>query len=170
MPSLLRASPISTGELSVSRVSPRVVLSAADSASLHLGENGNANVVALPLDRAWGGLVNAYRALELDVTQVDPAGRAIAGRRVRSRRPFGDKSFADLLDCGETAGIPNAARWDISMQVATKLVPRGRDSTIVATWVLASAKPSGTAGDEAECTANGGVAATIAAAVQSNTR
>lgn len=159
-----------TGDVTVTRVSPRVVLSAADSASLQLGENGNASAVALPTDRAWAGLVEAFKALDLEVTQIDPVGHAIAGRRVRSRRPFGGESFAQLMDCGETAGIPNAARWEVTMQVATKLVPRGKDSTIVATWVLASAKPGATSGDATDCTVNERIAGIVASAVQQHAR
>ena len=143
----------------------RVTLSPVDSARLQLGENGNAEIVPLSPDRAWAGLVRAFPALGLDVTQTDPVGHALAGKIMRSRRPFGGHTYADLMNCGETAGIPNAGRWDVTLQVATKLVPHGRDSTIVATWVLASAKPGGTAGDEADCAANEKIAGIVAGTV-----
>lgn len=163
------APPVSTSRTAapyaIEHVASRVTLSPADSARLQLGENGNADVVPLPVDRAWTGLVRSFPALGLEVTQTDPVGRALAGRRYRSRRPFGGRSFADLMSCGETAGIPNAARWDVTLQVATRLVPYGHDSTIVATWVLASAKPSGTAGDEADCVVNEKIAAIVAGTV-----
>lgn len=132
----------------------RVTLSSADSARVQLGENGHAELVPLSSDRAWAGLVRAFPALGLEVIQTDVVGHALAGKIMRSRRPFGGHSYAELMNCGETAGIPNAGRWDITMQVATKLVPHGRDSTIVASWVVASAKPGGTAGEESDCVAN----------------
>lgn len=152
------------------RFAPHVALSSADSGALQLGEHGNANLVTLPVDRAWGALVNVYQALGVEVTQVDPAGHALAGRRLRSHRPFAGQPLATLISCGETAGIANASRWDINLQLATKLLPDGPDHTIVATWVLASGKPGATAGDEINCMPNDRIAAIVAGAVQQAAR
>jgi hypothetical protein len=145
---------------------PAVVqLSASDSSAFHLGQNGSATVLPVPLGLAWAVLDSVYRGFDLEVTQVDPVGHAIAGKRDRSRRSFGGKSFGALLDCGETAGIPNASRFEITIQVATALRARGNDSTLVASWALATAKPSTTAGDLAPCVSNGEIPVMIDRAI-----
>lgn len=123
------------------------------------------NGVALAPDSAWRALPAVYRALGLSITRYDEATRTIGGERLRSRRSFGGKTLVQLLDCGDTGGMPNASRFDVSMSVATTVGGSGTDATL-ATRVQASAAPSTTAGHPTRCTANGRIATIIADAVK----
>ena len=120
--------------------------------------------VATPLLLAWNALPAVYQALGLSITKIDTAQLVVRGQRLRSRQPFAGKQLGDLLNCGETAGIPNTLRYDVTMQLATQLRPAG-DSTEVVTQVIATAKASGTAGDPVRCSSNGRIATGVADAV-----
>lgn len=143
----------------------RINVSAADSSAMDLAAGAGADVVPVPLARAWTALPRAYAALDVEVTQQDPTAYAIGGARLRAHGSFGGKSLMQLFDCGETAGVPNASRWDVTMQIGTKLRARGADSTIVATWALATAKPATTAGYDVDCTTKTGLPEIVARAL-----
>ena len=121
--------------------------------------------IPLSLASAWAALPTVYSSLGLSITQVDTTSLIVRGVRARSRQPFVGKQLSELLDCGETAGIPNTMRYDVTMQVATQLRPDS-SGTAVVTQVLATAKASGTAGDPVRCGSNGRIATGIADALR----
>src|SRR3954470_24927888 len=61
--------------------------------------------------RSWDALPRVYQSLGITVTKIDSMALVVRGQRFRSRQPFLGKQLSDLLDCGETTGIPNAMRY-----------------------------------------------------------
>lgn len=121
--------------------------------------------VLTPLDQAWRALPAIYKSWGFELSRYDSTTHQISGQRVRSRGPIGGKALTSYLECGETAGIPNAMRWDITLQISTAVVAHAGGSDVI-TQVTAIAKPSGFGGDAVHCTANEGIAAAIAEAIQ----
>jgi hypothetical protein len=120
--------------------------------------------IEAPVTSTWQYLPIAYSKLGLRITKYDSTTHVIAGERDRSHSDFGGKPLTSLLQCGDVAGIPNATRYDITIQVTTAL--RGSDKgSAVASVASASAKANGVAGDVAPCVANSGIGDQVAVAV-----
>ena len=142
-------------------VSDRVTLSSPSGSSTSSSEiHGTASTaldtLAMTTDRAWALAPGVLQGLGLQVTRVDPATRTIEGQILRTRRPFGGKALASLLDCGEVAGVPTASRSDVTMTVVATVQPLG-DRAALATEVRAVASPMSTGATPSRCMANGGI-------------
>ena len=120
--------------------------------------------IAAPATSTWQYLPIAYSKLGLRITKYDSTSHVIAGERDRSHSDFGGKPLTSLLECGDVAGIPNASRYDITIQVTTALRGTGTTSA-VASVASASAKANATSGDVAPCVVNSGIGDQVAAAV-----
>ncbi|HXF25593.1 MAG TPA: hypothetical protein VN602_13785 [Gemmatimonadaceae bacterium] len=120
--------------------------------------------IEAPATTTWQYLPIAYSKLGLRITKYDSTTHVIAGERDRSHSDFGGKPLTSLIECGDVAGIPNASRFDVTIQVTSAL--RGSEkSSAVASVASASAKANGTSGDPAPCTVNAGIGNQVAAAV-----
>jgi hypothetical protein len=117
--------------------------------------------LTLPPDRVYTLLSGVFQGLGLTVIKLDPTTRAITGELVRSRRPFGGKPFVQLLDCGETAGVPIAGRYDINLTVMSK-VNAVADGSAMDTEVEAMATPNTTQGNQVRCRPNERISQIIA--------
>lgn len=134
--------------------------------SIHTeGDAVTGYAIAASPDRAWNILPQLYKSFGLSLTQIDAASRTVRGQRLRSRSYFLGHPLSDYFDCGTVAGVPNVGRYELDMELATRLAPAAGDSTLVQTAVSASAKPGGTAGDPFHCDANEKIAAGIAQAL-----
>ena len=132
----------------------------------HMADATTWSEVAAPFSTTWQYLPIAYSRLGLAITKYDSVSHIIEGERLRSRADFGGKSLVQLLDCGEVAGVPNASRYDVTIQVRTGL--RGTDKTSrIANVVYATAKASGVSVDPVPCAVNQGISDRITAAVTS---
>lgn len=122
------------------------------------------HTIAAPATSTWQYLPIAYSKLGLRITKYDSTTHVIAGERDRSHADFGGKPLTSLIECGDVAGIPNASRYDVTIQVTTAL--QGTDkSSSVASVASAAAKANGVSGDVAPCVANSGIGDRVAAAV-----
>jgi hypothetical protein len=151
----------SAGPSSGGSISDRVTLStpsgsSASSAEIHGTASTALDTLAMSTDRAWALAQSVFQGLGLQVTRVDPATHTVEGQIMRTRRPFGGKALASLLDCGEVAGVPTASRSDVTMTVVAKVQPLG-DRAALATEVRAVASPMSTGATPSRCTANGGI-------------
>ncbi len=108
-----------------------------------------------------------YKQLGLTLTQYDTTNHIITGERLRSRHDFGGKSLPDLVDCGETAGIPNAMRYDVNLRVTSQVLPAENATTTIRTQADAMAKADATSGDLISCQAKDAIADVVASAMKS---
>ena len=142
-------------------ISERVTLSTPSGSSAISSEiRGTASTaldtLAMSMDRAWALAPGVLQGLGLQVTRTDAATHTIEGQVTRTRRPFGGKALASLLDCGEVAGVPNASRSDVTMTVVATIQPLGERAAL-ATEVRAVASPMSTSATPTRCMANGGI-------------
>ena len=107
----------------------------------------------MELDQAWSRLPDVFRGLGLAIAVIDPATHTIDGQKVRARGQFAGNMYSYYLDCGDTRGVPNANRYEITMHVVTRLAPAG-GRTLVATSVVAEARFTETGGTAVPCAAN----------------
>ena len=98
----------------------------------------------------WRALPVAYKQLGLTITRYDSVAYIIEGERLHSHAPFGGTALTTVMDCGEVEGMPNAARFDITIGARTVLKGNATSSS-VASSVIASAKPDGVAGVYSPC-------------------
>jgi len=124
------------------------------------------HAVTAPTSTTWQYLPIAYSKLGLRITKYDSTTHVIAGERDRSHADFGKKPLTSLLDCGDIAGIPNASRADVTIQVTTGLRGTGTTSAI-ASVSSATSKANGVSGDASPCAVKGdGIGAQVAAVLQ----
>jgi hypothetical protein len=133
------------------------------------GAMASMQVVHAPVDRVWGALPGVYKDLGLELTESSTASHALSGQRVRTRGTFAGVQFSQFIDCGETAGIPNALRYEINLTVSTSL-RAATDSTLVSTTVSATGKPGEFSGQAVPCAANGEIAIRITKALRNATK
>lgn len=120
--------------------------------------------ITAPATSTWQYLPIAYSKLGLRITKYDSTTHVIVGERDRSHDDFGGKPLTSLIDCGEVAGIPNASRFEVTIQVTTALKGTATSSS-VASVASASAKANGVSSDVAPCSVNAGIGDRVAAAV-----
>lgn len=152
---VIETRPVSTTTMSTEGMS---------TAGIRADDSPFARMIGSSFAKSWDVLPAVYQSLGITITKIDSVALVVRGQRLRSRQPFLGKQLSDLIDCGETTGIPNAMRYDITLQFLTQLHPQS-DSTMVSTQVLATAKASGTAGDAMRCAPNGRIATGIAEAI-----
>jgi len=116
------------------------------------------------VSHTWQSLPVAFHKLGLTITRYDSTAYIIEGERLRSRADFGGKQLTSLLDCGDVAGMPNATRFDVNIQVRTALRGSATASS-VASAVVASAKPSDVSGVLMPCVVNSSAADRVAVAI-----
>lgn len=122
--------------------------------------------VAVPPPRAFAVLPAVFRSLGLSVTALDSARGYVRGEVLRSRRAFGGKTMAQLLDCGSTPAGPTAARFSINLTVTSRALAVTEGSSEVATIVQAVAVPNTTSGGSVRCRPNRGIAEIVAERVR----
>jgi hypothetical protein len=120
-------------------------------------------------DRAWSFLPEVFRGFGLDIATIDPATHTVDGQKVRARGQFAGSMYSRYLDCGDTRGVPNANRYEITMHVVTRLAPAG-DKTLVATTVVAEGRFTETGGTAVPCAANNEIAKKVFEALRAAAR
>lgn len=146
------------------------ILPTSNTREITVAEETYAHTIDQPYDRAWAALSFVFQDLGLTLTGMNPASGTIQGEIVRTRRPFGGKSLAGLLRCGETAAGPNAARYDITMTIVTRVTRKSDAASDVATVVDAVALPNATMGNSVRCVPTPAIAKLIADRVQEAAR
>ena len=112
----------------------------------------------------WQALPIAYKRLGLTITRYDSVAHIIEGERLHSHAPLGGQELTTMMDCGEVEGMPNAARFDITIQTRTILQGNATRSS-VASVVIAAAKPDGVSGVYSPCAIKAAAARRVNAAV-----
>src|SRR4051812_7621295 len=130
---------------------------------------GRADLQA-PLDKVWSALPAAYASLSIPLTVNEPANRVIGAERMRTHHYLGDLRLSKLLDCGETAGIPNADTYDVSLSMLTQLQSNAAGGTTVTTRVDAAAKPGSTSGQYSSCVSTGQLETRLVRSIESQLR
>lgn len=119
----------------------------------------------LPVEQAWKGLVQAYPALGIPITEIDPRSHAIGNRDLRVRGRLGDTRLSSYLECGRTQGRASANTYEVQLSVRTRLESSAPGTTTVSTHLNATARPSTFAGHDVRCSSTGRLERRIAVEV-----
>lgn len=93
-----------------------------------------------------------YQRFGFRLTANDPARRVVTARRANSRRPILGKELTALMDCGDSNGTPNVARYDVTIDLTALVVPK-TDSAAVKFRIDGRARPTTSMGDGVTCQA-----------------
>src|SRR6267143_4445355 len=99
----------------------------------------DARPVEAPVSRVWAVLGSVYAELGIQLS-VSDAGRVELGNAGFRARPIDGKRLSTYLNCGSGVTGDHADDYEVTMKVVTRLIPYGKDSSVVATLVDASAK------------------------------
>jgi hypothetical protein len=123
---------------------------------------GTAEVVpistALPVsaDSAYHLLKIAYVALEIPVTEEDPAKRLIGNDVLKAHRRIAGLPMQQVVYCGERMGVQNAETWDIQFELRSYIVPDQRGGSQLWTRIQALGHdPASSSRDMMTCTTQG---------------
>lgn len=107
-------------------------------------------------DSAYHLLKVAYVALEIPVTEEDPAKRLIGNDVLKARRRLAGMPMQQVVYCGERLGVPNAETWDIQLEIRSYIVPDKRGGSQLWTRIQALGHdPTTSSRDMMTCTTQG---------------
>jgi hypothetical protein len=132
----------------------RTVSAGAYGMTLYTEPGVGARAVAIPLDRSWELLEEAYKRLDIPVEFSERSRWEKGNPGYRARRVDG-KRMSTYLDCGNSLTGPKADTYDVTMMVLTKLDRMSADSTLVTTTIDANARPRATSGSAVHCASKG---------------
>jgi hypothetical protein len=96
--------------------------------------------VAAPVERVWEVIPAIYEALGIPVTTILTDAREVGNSGLKVRRRLGAVPMQRYLECGGTAGAPNAETYEIQLSVMTRLHDAGEGRTAVVTRIEASGR------------------------------
>jgi len=118
--------------------------------------------IAAPVDRVWRTLPRVYDALGIVGTGADEEAKVFGIVDFRPRRLDG-RALSTFVNCGMgITAIPKADEYDVTMSVLTHVEPGAEGETLLATSVVASAKPRVESGNSVYCDSQGALEARIA--------
>jgi len=121
--------------------------------------------IGAPVDQVWRTLPGVYDALGIVGAGADEEAKVFGIVDFRPRRLDG-RALSTYVNCGMgITAIPKADEYDVTMSVLTHVKPGAEGETVLATSVLASAKPRIESGNAVYCDSQGALEARIAALV-----
>ena len=110
----------------------------------------------------WAILHAVYGTLGIPVTQVAP-DRMTLGNPSLETRTIDGKRMSAYLDCGTTLSGRIADRYDVTLNLSTRVVERAGGGSEITTSVDAWAEPRVTRGDAVHCRSRGSLEDRISA-------
>ena len=108
-------------------------------------------------DSTFNALVEAYRALGIEPSVVDPARRVVGRQGLMLRGRFQGDRLSSAFDCGNGQVGPRADDGRIRADITSTVAPAGTGAAVTTT-VQASLTPNdGASGDPIRCASNGGL-------------
>jgi hypothetical protein len=114
-------------------------------------------------DQVFSVMPAVYGELKIPVTTMVTKDRIVGNNDFRTRRVVGGMPMRRLLDCGGTAGDPNADTYEIFIDVSSEVKADGAGEAVLATVFQANGRPVSFAGNDVRCTSTGELESKIAA-------
>jgi hypothetical protein len=107
--------------------------------------------------KVFSMLPGVYEALGVPVNTVMSDAGTFGARDARMPRRLGKTSLSQYVDCGaNAAGAPNADTYAVVMTVLTRVTPAtSGGGSLIATQVVANARPVTVAGHNVACSSTG---------------
>ncbi|MEO8879912.1 MAG: hypothetical protein ABI446_05900 [Gemmatimonadaceae bacterium] len=140
-------------------------------------ETGGANVIEIDwehqhtyeetqllvgVDKAWSEYPTVFGELGIDPNVIDSRQHVFGNAGLKVRGTLGRQRMSRYLDCGATAGIPNADQYDIIVRVVSQVIPADAGLSSIRTQVEANGRASGESSTSARCVSTGALEARIA--------
>lgn len=86
-------------------------------------------------DAVFAALRDTYAALSIPLSRDDAAQRTLGNDGLRTRRVLGKLETRRLVDCGGTAGAPNAETYELTLVIVSSVRSDGGTGAILSTVV-----------------------------------
>lgn len=114
------------------------------------------------VDTAWSAYPTVFGELGIPPGIVDQKQHVFGNAGIKMRGSLGHQRLSRYLECGTTAGLPNADTYDVLVRVVSQVVPADAGHASLRTQVEGSAHSSGDSGSSVRCVSTGALEARIA--------
>ena len=132
------------------------------------GPDQRSDTIWTPVPDVWRQMPAVYAALEIPISDVDPAKHVIGTTGFKAYRRLGKTALSKLIDCGRTQIGQNADSYEIHLSIMSNLSSIGENGlgTSVITTVQAFAKPIQFPGEFFPCRSTGQLETQMALAIK----
>jgi len=102
--------------------------------------SGYTQLIVGSMDAAWTAVNVVYNDLKIPITTLVDAQRIIGNDQFKVRRRVGSIPMQQILDCGNSQGIPNAETYDIMMTINSTMVPNPKGGVNLVTRIDATGR------------------------------
>lgn len=137
---------------------PPAVIQSGTGADVRLAREDRVNEehVQANMDSVFARTRAIYRALGVPVHAESRRDGIVESANFTAPREFLDEPLARLLDCGQSMAGPRVTLWSVTMQLTTGMRPHPESGTLLATRVVATARPrDGTSTPPVPCNSTG---------------
>ena len=106
-------------------------------------------------DSTFRAVVDAYTALGIEPSRIDPAERIVGRQGLVVRRQFQGERLSSMFDCGRNEFGPRADDGRIILEIISRTVPNGSGATVTTSVQGAFTANDGVSRDPVRCTSNG---------------
>ena len=114
------------------------------------------------VDKAWSAYPTVFGELGIPPGIVDQKQHVFGNQGVKVRGSLARQRLSRYLECGTTAGLPNADTYDVLVRVVSQVIPADAGLASLRTQVEGSAHSSGDSGSNVRCVSTGALEARIA--------
>ncbi len=126
------------------------------------GPNVGIVTVAAPFDKVWKELIEVYKALGIEASTVDMAGRTIGNPSFKARRRLGNVPMTKYIDCGTTQGTQSAETYELLLTIHSQLHSPTPNNTTVTTTFSSMGRPVNISSEYRTCTSTNALEQAIA--------
>jgi hypothetical protein len=102
--------------------------------------SGYTQLIVGSMDAAWTAVNVVYNDLKIPITTLVDAQHIIGNDQYKVRRRIGPLPMQQILDCGNSQGIPNAETYDILMAINSTMVPNPKGGVNLVTRIDATGR------------------------------
>jgi hypothetical protein len=131
-----------TPNVTMTPVTQRIVMPAGSTLNINTVDvnAGYSQIIIGAMDAAWTALNVAYSDLKIPVTTLVDAQHLVGNDSYKVRRRVGTIPMQQILDCGNSHGIPNAETYDILMSISSFLTPNPKGGLNLITRIDATGR------------------------------
>lgn len=131
-----------TPNVTTTPVTQRIVMPSGSTLNINTVDvnAGYSQAIIGTMDAAWTALNVAYSDLKIPITTLVDAQHLVGNESYKVRRRVGTIPMQQILDCGNSHGIPNAETYDILMSISSSLTPNPKGGLTLITRIDATGR------------------------------
>ncbi|HVZ48935.1 MAG TPA: hypothetical protein VG916_09140 [Gemmatimonadaceae bacterium] len=99
---------------------------------------GVSDRIIAPPDSVFQALLAVYHDLNIPASRTDQGGRVVANDLFKARRKLGGAPMQGYVDCGGSAGQPNAETFDMELGIVSTVTAAPNGGALVTSTLTAS--------------------------------